>query len=150
MANLSEIYHFLSLSDNLLTAGQPTRAQLGLLPAEGVKMVINLALPNSKGALKDEDQLVTDLGMEYIHIPVVWENPTISDFNNFCAAMQANQDRKIFVHCIANMRVSAFVALYRMRYLDWDQESAFKDIYRIWDPFTNPIWAAFIQSVLEK
>ncbi len=67
MPDLNEICHFMPLTENLLTSGQPTREQFGWLPALGVKAVINLALPTSSNAMADEAKVVTSLGMDYIH-----------------------------------------------------------------------------------
>jgi protein tyrosine phosphatase (PTP) superfamily phosphohydrolase (DUF442 family) len=148
MKTLSDIYHFLPLTENLLTAGQPTRQQFDQIAAAGVVTVINLALPNSSGVIPDEASLVKSLGMEYISIPVIWEDPKKSDLDQFCLVMQQRQQARIFVHCVANMRVSAFIALYRILFLGWDRISAFRDTSRIWDPFSDAVWAEFIRSTL--
>ena len=55
----------------------------------GVKTVINLALPTSDHALSDERAVVESAGMNYVHIPVVFEVPTQADFEQFCTAMDA-------------------------------------------------------------
>ena len=52
MATLSEIYHFLQISEKLATAGRPTEEQLALLKEAGYVVVINLALPNQPHALR--------------------------------------------------------------------------------------------------
>jgi protein tyrosine phosphatase (PTP) superfamily phosphohydrolase (DUF442 family) len=52
--------------------------------------------------------------MAYVHIPVNFKAPTSQDFRAFCRVMEAFEDRPVFVHCAANMRVSAFVFLYRV------------------------------------
>jgi len=147
---LSDIYNFLQLSENLLTSGQPTRNQLELVARAGVTTVINLALPTSSNALPDEENVVKESGMDYIHIPVIWENPTKVDLDKFTNAMSRMSDQKILVHCAANMRVSAFIALYRIIHLGWDRENAFQFTRQIWDPFADPIWQSFIESALAK
>jgi len=148
MVELNEIYNFLRLSDDLLTAGQPTAAQYPSIAAAGVRTVINLALPSSDGALPDEAGLARSLGLDYVHIPVVWENPQREDFETFARAMDALNDQRLLVHCAANMRVSAFIALYRVRRLGWPKERALADTQRIWDPYTNPVWGKFMDEVL--
>ena len=50
--------------------------------------------------------------MAYRHIPVKFEAPAVEDFRAFVSAMDEWSDRKVFVHCAANFRVSAFVAVY--------------------------------------
>ena len=46
--------------------------------------------------------------------------------------MQANADRPIFVRCVGNFRVSAFMYLYRRIYQDIDEEKAQKDLRKLW------------------
>jgi uncharacterized protein (TIGR01244 family) len=150
MSKINDIYNFLPLSDALLTGGQPTEVQFSAVAAAGVRTVINLALETSDHALKDEQKVVRQLGMEYIHIPVAWENPTREDLEKFMDAMDGHKDQKVLVHCAANMRVSAFVALYRVGRLGWTAEEAFKDVYRIWDPSSEGVWQEFINKILDK
>src|ERR1700757_3355019 len=111
---LSGIYNFRSIDDKLGTAGQPTEEQFQAVRDAGFEAVINLALPTSDNALPHEGGIVTGLGMAYVHIPVNFQAPTAQDFRAFCGAMRAFEGRRIFVHCAANMRVSAFVYLYRV------------------------------------
>jgi uncharacterized protein (TIGR01244 family) len=148
MTELTEIYHFIALTPELLTSGQPTRDQFSAIAAQGVQAVINLALTDSPNALPDEKDLVTTLGMDYHHIPVVWEEPKPADLDEFMDIMDRLQGRKVWVHCAANMRVSAFVALYRILRLGWDREKAFQDVRRIWNPDETETWKAFIATSL--
>ena len=150
MPELPDIYNFLPLSDNLFTSGQPTRPQFPLLAAAGVQSVINLAVSTSSNALPDEEAVVRSLRLEYTHIPVVWENPTRADLERFFQAMEAAAGKKLLVHCAANMRVSAFIALYRILQLGWDRQKALQDTYRIWDPGEDPVWGKFFDQMAGK
>src|SRR5262245_17507389 len=111
---LSEIRAFRSIGDRLGTAGQPTESQFRAIREAGFGAVINLALPTSDHALANEGSIVTGLGMSYVHIPVDFKAPTARDFGAFCQMMKVFGDRPVFVHCAANMRVSAFTFLYRV------------------------------------
>jgi uncharacterized protein (TIGR01244 family) len=146
---LTNIYNYLPLTETLLTGGQPTQDQFAAVAAAGVKTVINLAPPYATNALPDEAKVVGSLGMEYCPIPVLWEAPTKADLDMFCEAMDRHTGQKMLVHCAANMRVSVFVALYRIRQLGWDKERAFQDTRRIWNPSENEIWHKFIALVLD-
>ncbi len=146
--SLEQIHNFLACSDTLLTGGQPSEEQLRAAAAAGVQGIINLALPTSDNALPDESGLVRSLGMEYIHIPVVWENPRRADLEQFMDAMDARRERKLLVHCAANYRVSCFVALWRILRLGWKPEQAFEDMRRIWQIETYPVWQVFVRECL--
>jgi uncharacterized protein (TIGR01244 family) len=150
MSSLLDIYNFLPLTETWLTSGQPTREQFTDIAEAGVKTVINLALTSSTNAIQDEAQVVKDLGMEYIHIPVLWENPTLFDLDQFFAAMDAQAGQKVLVHCAANMRVSALSALYRAQRLGWNLGEALKDTHQIWDPYSDPVWAKFMDSAQKR
>lgn len=146
--SLQDIYQFLPISESVVTAGQPQPDQLANVQAAGFTVVINLALPTSSNALPDEPQQVESLGMTYVAIPVEWESPTLADFQQFVSTMQAHAGEPIFVHCAANMRVSAFIYLYRAICDRIPPETAIADLHQIWQP--NPIWQAFIDEVLAQ
>lgn len=147
-APLSTIYNMVSISDDLGTSGQPTSAQLAAIKDAGYEVVINLATGTTPRDLPHEAQVVAAQGMEYIHIPVIWEKPTEADLARFFEAMDATQQKKRFVHCIANMRVSAFVFLYRVLRQGVPVDTARAMMARIWEP--NPIWQQFIQEALAR
>ncbi len=60
--------------------------------------------------------------------------------------MDNNPDKKIFVHCAANKRVSAFIYLYRIQ-KGVNKQEAKKDLEKIWSP--NEIGQNFIDLVIE-
>lgn len=142
---LESIRAFVELSEKIGTSGQPTSEQFVDVKSAGYELVVNLALPTSTNAIPNEAEIVTSLGMEYIHIPVDWEAPQVDDALHFFEVMQANQDKKIFVHCAANMRVSAFMFLYRTICQDMPVAEAQNDLNQIWIP--EPHWQSFINQV---
>jgi len=145
--NLSGIYNFRAIGNKLGTAGQPTEAQFQLVRRAGFKAVINLALPTSDNAIPNAGSVVTGLGMSYVHIPVDFKAPASQDFQAFCQVMKAFNDRPVFVHCAANMRVSAFVFLYRVLRQRVARSRAERDLHAIWRP--DEIWSRFIQEQLK-
>ena len=145
---LTTITNYHPLSDLLGSGGQPTAEQFALIHKAGYQIVINLALPTTKNALANEGELVTQLGMNFIHIPVQWEQPTISDFMQFQYIMKACEQKKVFIHCGLNMRVSCFLFLYRVIILKMDIHQAGKEITKIWQP--NEVWQQFMTDVLKK
>jgi len=143
--SLEEIYNFIQISETLATSGQPTEAQMGEIAAAGYKVVVNLALGKSENALADEAATVRALRMTYHHIPVVWEAPQLSDFEQFVPLMDSLAGQKVFLHCVANYRASMFVALYAEKRWGWTRAQADAHIRRIWEP--DEVWAKFIESV---
>jgi uncharacterized protein (TIGR01244 family) len=142
MADPEEIYHWRRLDERLTTSGQPTEAQLGKIQALGVRHVVNLGLHSHEKALPDEAASVSRLGMNYIHIPVDFQNPTDQDFAQFCTVMGQLREVPVHVHCIANYRVSAFFYRYRRDVLGLDEAWARAEMEAIWQP--EGVWAKFI------
>ena len=145
---LSEVYNFRSIGEKFGTAGQPTEEQFRMVREAGFEAVINLALPTSDNAVANEGSVVTGLGMIYVHIPVDFKCPTAQDFRAFCRVMEAFEERPVFVHCAANMRVSAFMFLYRVLHQGIAIAEAERDLYAIWQP--DEVWSRFIGEQLKS
>lgn len=146
MNSLTEIPAFLSISDHLSTAGQPTTEQFLVLQQSGHQIIINLALSNSPNALADEAEIVQSLEMQYFQIPVQWDHPTLEDLKQFFDILNQHQNQKILVHCAKNMRVSAFIYLYRVICQKVSPAEAQTDLNRIWTP--NETWQDFINQAI--
>ncbi len=145
-----QIYNFLQLSENLFTAGMPKAEQISDAPKYGVQVVINLAPHDAEGALGNETELVNSLGMAYINIPINWSTPTKDGLDKFMAAMDEHKGKIILVHCEANFRASAFVAMYRIIRLGWREENAFGPMRQIWDEDAYPVWKMFIEQAVAR
>jgi uncharacterized protein (TIGR01244 family) len=143
MADPTSIYNWRRLDDRITTSGQPTEPQLADIHALGVRHIVNLGLHTHEKALPDEAASVSGLGMNYIHIPVDFQNPTDGDFEKFCATMEQLNGVPVHVHCIANYRVSAFFYRYRRDVLGMDETEARADREQIWQP--EGVWAKFIE-----
>jgi len=146
-ADLAKIYNFRSIGETLGTAGQPAADQFEMIRDAGFEAVINLALPTSDNALATEGSVVTSLGLPYFHIPVDFKAPAGRDFQLFCRLLDAHGSRPVFVHCAANMRVSAFVFLHRVLHQHVPIPDAQVDLHAIWQP--DEKWTRFIQERLE-
>jgi len=145
-----EIRNFLPLSERLFTGGMPKAEQLRDAAVQGVQVVINLALHDIPTALPEEEKLVSSLGMTYINIPVIWNNPTRENLNEFLDAMQAHSEEKVLVHCEANYRATAFPALYRILRLGWKREDALDVMHHIWNEEKYPVWKKFIEESIDN
>lgn len=142
--SLEDIYNYVRIDGVYSTSGQPSEQQFQLIKAAGFETVINLA-PNSilENALIDELGVLAELGMTYVHIPVDFKNPTATDFEKFIAAVEQVDTRTLWVHCAANMRVSAFTYRYRCEVLGEPPERAEMDLAKIWQPMG--VWRRFVR-----
>jgi protein tyrosine phosphatase (PTP) superfamily phosphohydrolase (DUF442 family) len=144
---LAQIEAFVPIAPQLATSGQPTAAQFAAIKASGYGLVINLAMPTSSNWLPEEPDVLAQLGLDYLHIPVLWENPILNDFAQICDAIAANQERKIWIHCAKNMRVSAMMYLYQRLEVKLAHDVAWRYVEQVWQP--NPVWRDFIEATLE-
>jgi protein tyrosine phosphatase (PTP) superfamily phosphohydrolase (DUF442 family) len=140
--------NYLEVTPKVHTGGSPTVQDLQNLRAAGVEVVINLALNTSPDAIPDEAGVVARLGMRYIHIPVEWSAPMPANLRDFFAALDGCQGCPIFIHCVKNMRVSAFLYLYRVIRQGVNPEEAFYDMAQIWEP--EGVWANFVENALNS
>ena len=83
-----DIVNYREYSETLSSSGQPDAEQLGILRASGFERVVNIAFSDHDNSPPHEDRLVKDLGMDYVHVPVVWDAPAKSDFYAFAGALQ--------------------------------------------------------------
>ncbi len=145
---LDEITNYRQYSPVFASSGQPNREQYQILAEQGFERVVYIAFTNNPNALSDADQLVKSLGMEYMHVPVDFNNPLPDDFYAFADSMQRNTGKKTLLHCQVNARATAFSFLYRVIYEDVPIAEAKTDMNTVWQP--NEVWRDFIFTVLEQ
>ena len=143
-SNLKKVFNYYQVPGLFETSGQPNNKQLISIANGGYEVVINLA-PNTtiEGRVVNEKDILKSNNITYIHIPVDFNNPLDEDFNKFVAALEENKHKKIWVHCAANMRVSAFVFKYRRDVLGLSQKNIERDLKAIWIP--NKAWSFFLE-----
>lgn len=141
-----DIRNYRQAAPDLATSGQPDEDQLAEIAAAGYELVINLALHDDpRYSLRDEASSVRALRMDYVHIPVQFGAPTAADLAAFFAAMDRARGKRTWVHCAANMRVTAFLGLYRRLRDGWPDERAFALMRDVWQP--NDVWSSFIAAM---
>jgi len=144
---MSMIYNFCKVSDLLACAGQPTQEQLKQIAGEQYQAIINLAMPTGKYALPGEAELVKEFGIDYYAIPVVFDDPQLSELDGFLKFMQQHDGEKILVHCAANYRASAFTGLYLLNKGELNAEQMQQFIENVWQP--DAVWQQFIDEAVE-
>jgi RimJ/RimL family protein N-acetyltransferase len=137
-----------AVDDSLWTSGQLSLGDIERLPGYGIEAVVNLAPPSSSNALPAEAEAVTALGLPYVQIPVPWEAPELRHLEQFFGVMDAFAGRRVWVHCAKNMRVSAFVYLWRRLRRAEPEGAARYPMAEVWEP--NDTWRAFIDRALQQ
>ena len=145
---LADITNFRQYSATFASSGQPTKDQFSAIAENEFERIVYIAFTNNTNALPDADQVVKGLGMEYMHIPVTWDNPLPSDFYAFADSLRRDTDKKTLLHCQVNARATAFSFLYRVIYEGVDIAEAKADMNTVWQP--NETWRDFIVAVLAE
>lgn len=143
-ADIESVFNYLKISHRLSTSGQPTEEQFSAIRDGGFETVINLLPHEHENSLKDEPDIVRALDLEYVYIPVVFTAPTEENYADFVDAMNQRADKKVWVHCAVNARVSAFVARYREEILGEPRDIARAPIDQIWEPYG--VWIEFLDG----
>ena len=143
---LKQIVNFYQINENIATSGQPEAEQFKVIRAEGFEVVINLALCDSPNAIEDENNIIRKLGMTYVHIPVDFKSPTLEDLESFFKHMENHKNKNMFVHCVMNWRVSAFMFLYHTIKCQMQITEARRHMHTVWQP--EPVWQEFIENTL--
>jgi len=139
---MNEIRNFVQLLPDIATSGQPSPEQFAIIAGQGYEVVINLGMPDHADALADEGSIVADLGMVYIHLPVRFDMPRPGQVKLFCNLLQTLRGRKLWVHCIMNFRVSAFMYHYLTKVEKWSPESSRSPVFEYWQP--DETWQALL------
>ncbi len=144
---MNKILNYIKINELISTSGQPKIEELELIANEGFEVVINLAMPTTSNALENEDKIVSSLNMSYIHIPVDFENPKLSDLKLFLNILQALGANKVWIHCAKNYRVSAFMYVYHKYILHTPFEQIDLSIFDMWQP--SLVWQELMKVQLE-
>jgi protein tyrosine phosphatase (PTP) superfamily phosphohydrolase (DUF442 family) len=140
-------HNFVEITPQIATSAQPNAAFLESLKAQGFGAVIFIAPPTVGNAVKEEPLIVGKQGLLYANVPVNFMAPTAADFKAFSGVLAAWQDRKVLVHCQANLRASVFVFLYRVLHDKEPPEKAYEAVRRVWNP--EPVWREFLIATLK-
>ena len=117
------------------------------MKAEGVTVVIDLRDKPPRG----QQEKLAQEGIEWINVPVEWDDPEKKDFERFKKAMQAHQGDHVLVQCAANYRASAMTYLYRVVVEQVDENSAAEDLYAVWTPSEeNQRWSDYIDVIKDS
>jgi len=99
-------------------------------------------MSNSENAIPDEGHIVTNLHMIYIHIPVPFDAPNIGHLRKFIEAMRSLSDKRVWIHCVMNYRVSAFLYQYWRLVDGVSYKEAHGVMLSSWEP--NDVWKKFM------
>ena len=142
-----EIRNFLRVNKNFCTGGQPKLEHLEKLKADGVKSIINLRQPSEHRAAEEEAK-AKELGLRYFNIPVAFGNPNEEQVAEFLKITDDADNRPIFIHCTAAIRVGAFWMIRRVLRDGWKVDDAQAEAEKI-GLRESPHWVEFARKYIE-
>ena len=148
--DIEGIVNFYQITENISTGGQPTVSQLSEIAKANYSVVINLAMHDSNNAILEEGDIVSSLGMTYIHIPVPFEAPNSNHLKKFFSVMDSFKDKRVFVHCAVNARASAFMYQYLTLKKGISSEKATSPILHRWLPQMDSNWKSIIELEMNE
>lgn len=141
------------LSDRVTTSGMPQPGELRFLADVGVRRVIDLTPHDHPEAMADEEQLLGELGIEYVQVPVPFDEANDFYYSRFVEMLEAS-NVPTHLHCVANHRVSCF--FYRYHLERGMAEPDARQLMRAhWEPDASdhPVaapWKAFVEEAAAR
>ena len=142
-----EIRNFLRVNKDFCTGGQPKLEHLEKLKSEGVKSILNLRQPSEHRAAEEEAK-AKELGLRYFNIPVAFGNPNEEQVAEFLKITDDPDNRPMFIHCTAAIRVGAFWMIRRVLRDGWKVEDAEEEAKKI-GLRESPHWNEFARKYIE-
>ena len=142
------IRNFTKIDEQFCTGGQPRLEHLSKLKADGVRAIINLRQPGEHRA-GEEEAMARELGLRYYNIPVNYREPKEEQVTEFLKLTDDAQNRPVFIHCTAAIRVGAFWMIRRVLRDGWTFEAAEEEAKKV-GLREAPHLVEFARSYIEK
>jgi len=127
---LLPINNFTQINGQFCTGGQPRLEHLAKLKADGIKSIINLRQPSEHRA-PEEEAMAKQVGLKYFNIPVVFRDPKDEQATEFLKITDDPENRPVFIHCTAAIRVGAFWMIRRVLRDGWTVEAAEEEAKKV-------------------
>jgi protein tyrosine phosphatase (PTP) superfamily phosphohydrolase (DUF442 family) len=115
---------------NVITGGQPNAQQLRALKEAGAGLVLDVRDPMESRPV-DEPTLVSQLGMEYVNIPVGAGSLNDNTLARILTVLRQAGDRTVFFHCGSGNRVGGALIPYFMLDMGLGEEDAVEQAMRV-------------------
>jgi protein tyrosine phosphatase (PTP) superfamily phosphohydrolase (DUF442 family) len=127
---LSGVPNACQIHPHVITGGQPTAHQLRALKDAGGDIVLDIRDPMEARPV-DEAALVSQLGMEYVNIPVRAGSLEDSTLERILTVLRGAGDRTVFLHCSSGNRVGGTLIPYFILDQGMDEEEAVDQAMRV-------------------
>ena len=139
------IQNYFEHSHNLASGAQPTIEQINELKKQGFEAIVNISTPSAKNALAEEALLVEKNGMDYVHFPVDCSNLRPTHYQTFKGIIKGFENKKIFVHCGANIKSSNLIHMYQVLENGKNETASLNELCKIQYPENK--WFEYFKSM---
>jgi tyrosine-protein phosphatase SIW14 len=117
--------NFHQVSDQVYRGAQPTAEGFQALAKMGIKTVVDLR--REEPQVRQEQQLVESLGMNFLIVPMEMGAPTDEQLSRVMQELNSNAG-PVFVHCHGGRdRTGTVIACYRKTHDAWDSQKALNE-----------------------
>jgi uncharacterized protein (TIGR01244 family) len=138
-----------SIHPDLMTSGLPALEDFAVMAEQGYEVVISVRHPEDETQLaEDEDALVAEAGMVYVHLPVRSRGLHLPHYEMLRDVLRIFHRRKVWLHCTHNKRISTLMYVYNIIERSLSISEAHAILHAVWEPDEDR--QAFIDEALEK
>jgi uncharacterized protein (TIGR01244 family) len=136
------------IHERLTTSGLPAAEDFARMAQQGYEVVISVRHHEDETQLEGEDAWVAQAGMVYVHIPMRSRALTLEGYEKVRDVLRTWHDRKIWLHCTHNRRVSTLMYVFNIIERSLSVAKAQSLLHAVWEPDEDR--QAFIDEALEK
>ena len=129
----------------LSSGAQPTADEIAALKADGFQSIVNISPASAGNFLNNEAIIVERLKMDYVHLPVDYNNLRPVYYHVFKGIMNGLKDKKVFVHCGGNIKSSSFLHIYNVLENNIDEKESLITLRKIQNPEEK--WFTYFKMV---
>ena len=123
----NDIGNFQFVSKELWRGAQPSHRAIAKLANNGVKTIVDLRLAGSGS--EDEAVVAKQYGINYVNIPLGFDNPSLGDIAKFLAIVAKPSNQPVFVHCRQGAdRTGTLVGVFRILHDHWSFTAAYNEM----------------------
>ena len=127
---LRDVTNACQILPTVITGGQPSAAQLRALKGAGGDIVLDIRDP-MEPRLVEEPDLVRQLGMEYVNIPVRPGSLDDATLERILSVLREAGDKTVFFHCGSGNRVGGALIPYFILDLAMEEQDAVDQAMRV-------------------
>ena len=121
------ISNFEQVNDTILRGAAPSDENLRLLAKSGVKTIVDLRMAGP--AVKHESGVAHELGINYVHVPLGFKSPNLSEMTRVLGVLNDSEKQPVFVHCRQGAdRTGMTIGMYRRIHDKWEFDKTYAEM----------------------